>query len=343
MRIYIDESGGFIVPEPPSSRVSCIAALVIPEAEAPSVLDDFVALRSRFTDAKEIKGSELNDEQLEAVFSTLAHHDVVAEVAIIDAGVHSAEEVRRLRAEQGDKIVGSLTPLHHPDLRTELEALKREWLSLPEQLIVQMYVMLALIDSVIRHMTLYYVQRRPNELGRFDWVVDPKDIGKTRYERVWEMVIYPFLQSLSMREPMITVEGFDYSAFARFRSPLTRMPDHLRAPGVAAEDSNESFSATDIGKLMRESIELPDSQSSPGLQIADILANATARAMNGKLPSKLWPHLGRLLVQKRKGHHSIRPITLRAGSVKAGAMVHDLNYHGYVLDQLDLYAKPMML
>lgn len=331
------------MPETPSSRVSCIAALVIPEAEAPSVLGDFVALRSTLTDAKEIKGSELNDDQLEAVLSLLARHDVVVEAAMIDAGAHSADEVRRLRAEQGDKIVGSLTPLHHPDLRTELEALRREWLSLPEQLIVQMYVMLALIDSVIRHITLYYVQRRPNELARFDWVIDPKDIGKTRYERVWEMVICPFLQDLSMRAPMITVEGFDYSAFARFRSSLTRMPDHLRAKGAVTEDSNEPISATDIGKLMRESTEFPDSQSSPGLQIADILANATARAMNGKLPPKLWPHLGRLIIQKQKGHHSIRPIALKAGSIAPGTMLHDFNYHGYVLDQLDLHAKQMML
>lgn len=343
MRIYIDESGGFIVPEPPSSRVSCIAALVVPEAEATALLGDFVSLRSRFTDAKEIKGNELNDEQLEAVLSTLARHDIVVEVAMIDAGAHSRDEVRRLRAEQGDKIVGSVTPLHHPELRAELEALRLEWLSLPEQLIVQMYVMVALVDSVLRHVTLYYVQRRPDELGRFDWVIDPKDIGRTRYERVWEMVISHFLQDLSMRAPMIMMEGSDYSAFDRFRSSFNRMPDHLRAKGATTDDSNEPFRATDVGKIMTESIEFPDSRSSPGLQIADILANATARAMNGKLPRKLWPHLGRLIVQKQKGHHSIKPIALRASPVETGAMVHDFNYHGYVLDQLDLHAKPMLL
>jgi len=342
VRIFIDESGGFIVPEHPSSRVSCVAALTIPESELSGLFGDFVALRSRFTDAKEIKGSELTDGQVEAVLWTLGRYDVVVEVATIDAGAHSLEEIRRLRTEQGNKIVAHLTPEHHPNLRAEMEALRQEWLSLSEQLVVQMYAMVAVIDSVIRNATLYYAQRRPAELGRFDWIIDPKDIGKTRYERVWEMVISPFLQDLSIRRPMAMVAEFDYSGFERFRSSFKEMPEHLRA-AAQMEPSDEPFIATDVAKLMRESVAFPDSKSSPGLQMADIVANTVARAMNKKLPENVWRHVGRLTVQKEKGRHSIHPIMLSADPVEPGTVAHELNYYGYVLGQLDRYCKPMLL
>ncbi len=314
---------------------------MIPESEVPRLFSDFVALRSRFTDAKEIKGSELTDSQIEAVLWTLGRYDVVVEVAMIDAGAHGLEEIRRLRTEQGNNIVANLTPEHHSNLRAEMEALRQEWLSLSEQLVVQMYAMVAVIDSVIRNVTLYYAQHRPPELSRFDWIIDSKDIGKTRYERVWEMVISPFLQDLSMRRPMAMVKGFDYSAFERFRSPFKEMPEHFRA-SANIDPSDEPFIATDVARLMRESVTVPDSKSTPGLQMADIVANTVARAMNKKLPENVWRHVGRLTVQKEKGHHSIHPIMLSADPVEPGTVRHEENYHGYVLGQLDRYCKPML-
>ena len=114
MRTYIDESGGFIPYERPSSRVSCVAAVVVPESSVSRLFDDFVALRSKFTASAEIKGSELTDSQLEAALWTLGRHDLVVEAAMIDAGAHTIEEIRRLRTVQGDKIVANLTAEHHP-------------------------------------------------------------------------------------------------------------------------------------------------------------------------------------------------------------------------------------
>jgi len=340
LRIFIDESGGFIPSERPSSRVSCVAAVVVPESDLPNLFKDFVALRSKFTASKEIKGAELTDGQVEAVLWALGRYDIVVEAAMIDAGVHTVEEIRRLRAVQGDKIVAHVTADHHPNLRKELYQLRDEWLLLSEQLVVQMYAMIAAIDSVIRNVTMYYAQRKPAELGRFDWIIDPKDIGRTRYERVWEMVISPFLQDLSMRKPMIMVKGFDYSAFERFRSRVKELPEHLR-DDARDESPDESFVATDVATLMRESVTFPDSKSNPGLQIADIIANTIARAMNQKLPENVWRHIGGLTVQKEKGHHSIHPIMVTADSVEPGTIKHEFNYHGYVLEQLDKYAKPM--
>lgn len=341
MRIYIDESGGFIPSERPSSRVSCVVAVVVPESDVSSLFEEFVTLRSKFTNSNEVKGSELTDGQVEAVLWTLGRYDIVVEGAIIDPGAHSVEEIRRLRTVQGDKIVANLTPEHHPTLRKELEQLRQEWLTLSEQLVVQMYATLAVIDSVIRNATMYYAQRKPEELGRFDWIIDPKDIGKTRYERVWEMVICPFLQDLSMQKPMTLVTGFDYAAFEKFRSPLKEMPEHLK-DREKMESANEPFAATDVAKLMRESVSFPDSKSNLGLQIADIVANTIARAMNRKLPENVWRHVGGLTVQKQRGHHSIHAIVLTADPVEPGTMRHEFNYHGYVLEQLDKHAKPMI-
>ena len=347
MKIYIDESGGFIVPEQPASRVSCVVALVIPDSDVGALFADFALIRSAWLrdkkiESKEVKGSALTDEQVETVLWCLGRYDVVAEIAMIDAGSHSPEEIRRLRQVQADKIVKYLTPQHHPELRAEMERLRDEWLQLSEQLIVQMYVMLAAIDSVIRYVTLYYAQRRPKELGRFDWIIDPKDIGRTRYERVWEMVICPFLQDLSLRQPMIVLKGADYSAFDRFNSKLTEMPEELK-DRAKIDSTSGRFLATDVGKVMRESVAFPDSKSEIGLQLADVVANTLARAMNQKLPKNVWRHLGSLTIQKEKGHHSIHPILLTADEVEPGTIRHDRNYHGSVLEVLDSLCKPMLV
>jgi hypothetical protein len=76
--------------------------------------------------------------------------------------------------------------------------------------------------------------------------------------------------------------------------------------------------------------------------IADIVANTIARAMNRKLPEDVWRHVGRLTVQKERGYHSIHAIMLTADSAEPGTKRHEFNYHGYVLEQLDKHAKPMI-
>lgn len=65
--------------------------------------------------------------------------------------------------------------------------------------------------------TLYYSQRIPEELGRFDWVVDRKDRTMTTMEWLWTTLIVPIGQTLAFKEPFITLKEGTYTYFDRFR------------------------------------------------------------------------------------------------------------------------------
>ena len=80
-------------------------------------------------------------------------------------------------------------------------------------LYVQAILTIELIANVLQKATLYYAQRKPNELGRFKWVIDAKDEAITPYEDLWSKIVLPFLESRSLSEPIRLLKQADYSAF----------------------------------------------------------------------------------------------------------------------------------
>lgn len=335
MRIYIDESGNFI-PEGAPSRVCCETALVIPESVAPTLLDEFVSLRSNWTTEPEIKGSALSDEQTTAALSLLGRHDVVAEIHAVDVGHSSAEQVEQFRQAQARAFIGGLTPAHNANSRQFVHRLREEWLALPAQLMVQVYTLVLTVGEVIRVATNYYAQRAPEELGRFDWTLDPKQVDKlTPFETVWQQVVCPILQTESMtKSPVIKVTEFDYSALERFEMPI---PEYIK-PQLRRDPSRSTGRCLDLGMLLRESVDFPDSKKAPGIQLADIVASAFTKAMNGKLPPPVWRLLGPLMLEKP--HHAP---TARLLAFGAGRKVLLSEYHSYVLNALTRRAKRMMV
>lgn len=64
MRIYIDEAGPFVPPNPPRSLFSLILALIIPTAIEKDLFDEFLRLRDTWSNQNvEIKGSSLDESQ----------------------------------------------------------------------------------------------------------------------------------------------------------------------------------------------------------------------------------------------------------------------------------------
>ena len=100
----------------------------------------------------------------------------------------------------------------------------------------------------------------------------------------------PHLQSKSLREPMgIFTEG-DYSYFRRFDA----VPgEHLKP--YAKDPSNND--ATDVRKILTEHFRF-SSEPEPGLEMADILTNATRRALTGRLEPDGWKNIPRLMIHR---------------------------------------------
>lgn len=325
MRIYIDESGNF-QPDSPSSRICCETALAVPERFAPEVLGRFVEIRKQWTAEPEIKGSVLTDEQTATVLKLIGDYDVIAQIGALDVGAHSADGIRAFQQQQADGITLAITPAHNDNARQWAAQLRERWLALSPQLATQLYVLLMTLEDVIQYVSNYYAQRMPEELGHFDWVLDPKDLKPTPFEECWRQIVFPLLQSMSMDAPWARINGapFDYSAFSRFDMDIPEyLLPHLKEKGRKIPEDGKGL---DLGKLFRESLAFPDSKNEPGLQLADVVASVFTKAMNGKLPPPVWRLLGPLLVQKEQRKAPVRFVALGAGPDNDPLS----RYHNYV-------------
>jgi len=66
--------------------------------------------------------------------------------------------------------------------------------------------------------TLYFAQRRPRELAKFEWTIDAKDPRRiTSQENWWRDTLAALLESASQREPFVFIKdaGFNYKYFDR--------------------------------------------------------------------------------------------------------------------------------
>ena len=326
MRIYIDESGNFR-PGDTQSRVCCECALVVPEPVADELAARFSSLRSTWTAEPEIKGSSLTDEQHQQVLILVGQYDVLVEIVAMDCS-QPAQEIESFCRRAGDAIVENLTPKHHANAHRFFHKLKRDWGALPTQLQAQLYILMLTIEEVIRTAPNYYMMRLPDDLGRFDWILDPKDIKPTSFETVWERMVCPILQTRSVDEPSAFIGDID-SVFDRFR---------METPGYLSAVVGRRPNATslDLKLLLRESVAFPDSRDTAGLQIVDALASTFTKAMNGKIAPEVWRPLAKLMVEKPGRAPTARLVALGHGPRQRAS-----DYHSYVLNALRNRAKKM--
>ena len=314
MKIFIDESGNFLRPASAEHLVSCVAALVFPATAEASLFRELLTLRTSWGYDAEVKGSSLDEAQVAAVIDLLRRHQAVSFVAAIDMAGHTEEEVILYQRVQAAKVVEHLSPEYRPEVATQIRALHDDMLTLPPQLFVQHRLMVELIPDIIRHATLYYVQRAPPELGRFDWVIDAKGRGISRMERVWTLVVMPAMEREFLHEPLVMLEDADYNHFDRFAQENTdedrRHQEWLDSTRSQPAPSGRYATPISMNRVMQESFAFRNSREETGLQLADIVANAFARTLNGRLGPAGWKDLGRLLVRRVNGTVSLRVVNL---------------------------------
>jgi hypothetical protein len=152
-------------------------------------------------------------------------------------------------------------------------------MSLP--LYLQAIITFYTLQLVIRHVPLYFSQRQPEELAAFEWVMDGKDpIKKTNWEKWWSWYASGALASMSKRRPSPVMEGADYSYFDRFRGG-----------GGTSEGIDLTLLLADL-KF--------SSAAEPGLELVDIVVNATRRALVGNLGEAGWRKIPMLMVHRRE-------------------------------------------
>ncbi len=297
MHIYIDEAGSFTCFSEARSSISCVVALVVPESVHDSLLEEFEKLTQKWTFRdEEVKGRLLRephfDEAIRLVFRT---GGAFLRISAIDMGIHTVPLVEDHKRRQAERLRSAMDERFSKSLVEQIQHLAGQVEDLAPQLYVESTLLTQLVVSIIQTATLLYSQLEPPALGRFSWRIDAKDRSTTEYEELWRVLVLPFVQSASLRAPMIFLTEGDYSYFAPFENPdLPSSPEHLRG---AVPHPDETFSAFSVNRVMTSDLEFADSKSSLGLQLVDVLASCFRRACNQRLQPEGWKHLGRIIVR----------------------------------------------
>jgi len=98
-----------------------------------------------------------------------------------------------------------------------MQALSQVINNMANQSFVQAYLIIELVERAVQTATLYYSQRLPEELARFDWLIDRKDRELTAMEKLWTTLIIPVGQTRAFEKPFITLKEGNYTYLDRFR------------------------------------------------------------------------------------------------------------------------------
>ena len=150
----------------------------------------------------------------------------------------------------------------------------------------------------------YYVQRNPDTLAEFRWKIDQKNISRTDFEDAFEKLSPVLLQTMSISEPLVRVDGFDYSSLSQYEFEDGKVPDYLKEVyGIEAQ------AGINIHKLIRGNIQFIDSKDSPGIQAVDLVVSGIRRCLRRPFSdnNKAAFTLGKLMLQAK---HNAPPLHL---------------------------------
>jgi hypothetical protein len=280
MHVFIDESGSFTGFH--AGSISVVGALAIPDEKLGRLKAKYAKIRAWLPLEKgEVKGRLLNENQINEVVTLLARNEVLFEATVIDLGMHTEEEVLCYKKQHGETMLAKVANFRQ-DVRPEVEKASRQILETSVPLYLQALTTFEVLHRLIGHVTMYFCQRRPVELGAFVWVVDGKDpVSVTKWETWWAHYAQAALATMSKTRPSPRLPVGDYSFYDRF--------------SVAGDDGEKG---TDL-KLLLKDIRF-STKPEEGLEFVDILSNAIRRTLTGKLQKDGWKNIHRLMIHRNE-------------------------------------------
>jgi uncharacterized protein DUF3800 len=281
MQIFIDESGSFTGFHDRS--ISVVGALAIPNAKLEFLAKKFAKIRAHLPlDKGEVKGRLLNEKQINEVVTLLARNEVLFEVTALDLGIQTEDDLKAYKQKHGEEMLAKVNNFHESQ-RAEVEKASREILATSVPLYLQALTTFDVIHRLIGNMTMFYSQRRPQELGAISWVVDGKDPQSvTKWEKWWSHYAQGALATMSRRRPALWLPVGDYSFYNKSYAKI--------------DDDGEEGS--DL-KLLLKDIRF-SAESEPGLEFIDILSNAIRRTLTGNLQKEGWQSIRRTMVHRNE-------------------------------------------
>jgi len=311
MNIYIDESGSF-VSTPKGNSWSVVAALAIPENEEGRLSECLAALKRKngADPGCEFKIHKMSEESYVRFLEEVGALNVAIFATAFDAGLGSVDSTLGHQQNQVKEVLRHLGEMKYEGGREGLKLMAAQLAKLPPQLYAQLFCQVHLMYETVGRAILYFVQRTPETLSAFRWRVDRKNPTRTDYEDVFEKISPVLLQTMSIRDPLAMVRGFDYSSLARYYGEV---PEYLRE--VLGDERKE---ALDVQKIIREDIQFVDSKESPGVQAVDLVVSGIAGCLRRKFTDneRMAALLGKLMVQAKHNAPPLNLITFATGKHK---------------------------
>jgi hypothetical protein len=318
LHVFIDESGSFTGYH--NRSLSVVGALAIPDGKLEFIKRKYAVLRPRLPlENGEVKGRLLNERQVNEVVAMLARNDVLFEVTALDLGFHTESDIAIYKQKHAEGMLARVSGFREPD-RTLVEQACHQISTTSLPLYLQAIITFEVLHSIINHVPLYFAQRQPPELAKFTWIVDGKEPKKiTNWEMWWSWYARGALANMSIRRPMPRLDGADYSFYDRFTGKIDGGP----------EDGTDT-------SLLLENLRFL-SAVEPGLELADIIVNATRRALMGTLDEAGWRSIPRLMVHRNEPY--IKFISLRQDG---SDIIRHPSYAGIVRQFFSTGGKPML-
>jgi hypothetical protein len=166
---------------------------------------------------------------------------------------------------------------------------------MPNQLYVQSVLMRELVCIVAEETGHYFAQRSPRELGKYEWLIDAKDIRETRHEKWWRDVLGPLIESRSFRQPFGRVRdpAFNYDYLEKSYS----FEKSIWKP----EEERQTLAGFDIKKMFTNATTFVDSKSYILIQAVDILASYCRRSLRAAdIDRGILQQVGRLQISRHR-------------------------------------------
>jgi len=273
--------------------------LTIPEGRHSAVLTGFKILkRSWGREGEEIKGREMDEKKIAQVIDLLLEYGVKFHACVTDMLHNPPSLLVRRKEEQAERLFANNTEKLQASLVRQTEEIGEMMRKLPDQLFLELRMMIELINAHLRDMMIYFAHEDPAELGSFRWVADRKHNNKTTYEHLWMTLLVPFIHGRQFSDDVgnkiSTLEGGNYDYCKRFFKRIDKWPEHLpeKSPGLR---QMKDIEVVDINLILKESFTLADSAENPGLQLSDVVTNTLRRALMGNLKQDGWAELGVLM------------------------------------------------
>lgn len=287
MQIFIDESGTFTGYQP--GAIGVVGALAIPDGNMRRLRKKYARIRnSLLAEGDEVKGSKLNAAQINRVVRLIKDRDAIFEVTAVDLGLHTEVGVVAYRQQLAAQMQAQLPRI--PDAIREQVATASNYIpQVSAQLFLQALVTFDLMHRVIGHSTLFFSQRKPETLGQLNWVIDGKNPDKvTNWENWLRFYAQGALATLSARDP---APRPDQKA-----GPLLNFT-HFDKAHTGKFGDREGIDPALLLKHVRFSSDID-----MGLELIDILCNATRRTLRRELDRAGWINFHKLMIDRNESY-----------------------------------------